>query len=66
MSAKQKKEVSGREGQSIIEYILMIAAVVAILMVFLGRGGFFQRSYNNVIELQGNDVYQMTNKIFFN
>jgi len=65
MSVKQKKEMSDRKGQSIIEYILMIAAVVAILIVFLGRGGVFQQSYNKVIKMQGNDMYQMANAIFF-
>jgi hypothetical protein len=65
MSTKQKKEMNGRKGQSIIEYILMIAAVVAILIIFLGRGGVFERSYNNVVQMQGNDMYGMTNEIFF-
>lgn len=65
MNVQQKKEMSSRKGQGIVEYILMIAAVIVVLLIFLGRGGIFQQSYNTVIKMQGQDIYRMTNVIFF-
>ena len=65
MNGKQKKEMNNRKGQGIVEYILMIAAVIVVLLIFLGRGGIFQQSYNTIIKMQGQDIYRMTNAIFF-
>jgi len=64
MNVKEKKVMCGQKGQSIVEYILMIAGVIIILLIFLGRGGFFQQSYNGVIDLQGNDMSIMADDIF--
>jgi len=42
-SGKKKK------GQSTVEYIILIAAVLAALIIFLGPGGPFQTAYNTTI-----------------
>ena len=65
MKMNRERKLNGKKGQSIIEYILMIAAVITVLLVFLKQGGFFSSTYNNVITMQGDDVFHMTNDIFF-
>lgn len=52
------------QGQGIVEYILLIAAVIAALIIFLGRGGIFERSYNNVITIQADDMLNVSEAIF--
>lgn len=60
-----KSEQMVKNGQSIIEYILLISAVIAALIFFFRPGGVFQRSYNGVIHQQGNVLQQDTKKMFF-
>ena len=64
MRLKQKQENMSRGGQSIVEYILLVAGMIALAIIFLGRGGVFERSYNSVIQTQGSDLLDMTNRIF--
>lgn len=52
------------KGQSIVEYIVLIAAVIAALLVFLGKGGVFQKSYEGVISGQGDNITDMSQRIF--
>lgn len=40
-SAPQRK----KKGQSTVEYILLVAAVLAALIVFLSPGGIFQQAF---------------------
>lgn len=51
-------------GQSIIEYIILIAMIIAALMVFLGRGGIFEQSYEGIISEQGDGITEMSEQIF--
>ena len=53
-----------RNGQSIIEYILLIVAVIVILLIFLGKGGVFEQAYNSVIQRQGSDMLNTARTIF--
>ena len=39
-------EVENRKGQSTLEYILVVAAVILAALVFLGRSGVFQNALN--------------------
>ena len=62
--AQQKNNSGNRTGQSIIEYIVMITAVVVALILFLGKGSVFEKSFNEVIKTQGEDITTMGDKIF--
>ncbi len=51
-------------GQGIIEYILLIAAVIVALLFFLGKDGPFEKSYNGMIDTQGKDILKTSEAIF--
>ena len=55
-----------RNGQSIVEYIILMAIVIALLLVFFnpGVGGYFRRAFTNVIEIQGRDMLNAARTIF--
>ncbi len=65
MKIIREEKAIGQVGQSIVEYIILVAAVIAVLIIFLGRGGTFEKSYNKVISTQGDDITSMSEKIFF-
>lgn len=64
MKTIQKKGVVGRIGQGIVEYTILVAVVITALIIFLGRGGVFEKSYNEVISTQGEDITDMSGRIF--
>jgi len=43
-SARRKKD-----GQSTVEYIILVAAILAALIIFLRPGGVFQSAYNTAL-----------------
>lgn len=65
MEKLRKKETSGQAGQSIVEYTILAAAVIAALIAFLAKGGVLERATNTIIIKQGDDLVTMTDKIFF-
>jgi len=65
MITKFRKTVHDRQGQSIVEYILLVSAVIVALLVFLGRGGIFDRSISNVTQSQGDRLIETAGNIFF-
>lgn len=60
---KRKKDVF-RGGQSLVEYIILMAVVIAFLVIFLSPGGHFQSMYQNVILQQGGDMFNVAVGIF--
>ena len=64
MMTQQKNKYHSQKGQSIVEYVILVAVVIAALIVFLGRGGIFERSYEKSISGQGDDIKAMADKIF--
>ena len=64
MRLKQKKESAGRQGQGIIEYILLVAAVIVCLLIFFRPGGVFEKAYNKTIQQQGDDMLGVAEVIF--
>ena len=52
-------------GQGIIEYLLLVTAVLVALILFFRRGSTFERSYTNVIETQGDILTNETVRMFF-
>lgn len=53
-------------GQGIVEYLLLMAAVIAVLLVFFSRNGVFEKSFNNVITTQAEGLLDSTLVIFGN
>ena len=41
--------LKNKRGQSTLEYIILVTAVVAVLLVFLGPTGIFRSSYNTTL-----------------
>ena len=56
MIGKLRKKLYGQIGQSLVEYIILVAVVIAALIFFLGRGGVFEGSYNKTIQTQGDII----------
>ena len=64
MRNKQSKGYIDQRGQSLIEYLILIAIVITVLLVVLGRGGIFERQYNAVIRQQGQDMVNAAIQLF--
>ena len=41
--------LKNKRGQSTLEYIILVTAVVAVLLVFLGSNGTFQSVFNRTL-----------------
>ncbi|OGX37826.1 MAG: hypothetical protein A3C36_05905 [Omnitrophica WOR_2 bacterium RIFCSPHIGHO2_02_FULL_52_10] len=54
----------GRRGQGVLEYILLMAAVIVALLMFFGNGGVFRKSYNEVITIQADEMTNSAETIF--
>ncbi|MCB9747078.1 MAG: class III signal peptide-containing protein [Candidatus Omnitrophica bacterium] len=52
-----------KAGQSTVEYIILVAAILAALIVFLKPGGIFQTRFNNAIVTGANDMVGMANRL---
>ncbi len=55
--------LKNKKGQSTLEYILLVAAVVAVLVTFLGPGGTFSTNLGNTLEKSTNDMLNMANRL---
>ena len=64
MTLKHTTQCKCAKGQSIIEYLLLITAVIVILLVFFVKGGAFQKTYDAVIKRQGDDMLNIALNIF--
>lgn len=53
--------LKNRRGQSTLEYIILVAAVVVALLAFLP--GTFSTAFNNTIAVTANDMQDMANRI---
>ena len=58
ISPKRKKK-----GQSTVEYIILVAAVLAALIIFLRPGGVFQTAFNDTIATGTNGMQVMANRL---
>ena len=56
-------ETGNREGQSMIEYILVVAAVIAAVLVFLSNNGIFQNALNATYDTNINSMLNMAERI---
>ena len=56
-------ETGNRDGQSTIEYILIVAAVIAAVLVFLSKNGIFQNALNATYDTNINSMLNMAERI---
>ena len=52
-----------RKGQSTIEYIVLVAGVIAALIIFLKPGGPFATAYNSTLTQGTNGMEDMANRL---
>lgn len=52
-----------KKGQSTVEYILLVAAVLAALIIFLGPNGVFQVAFNSTMSTGTNGMVAMANRL---
>ena len=64
MNKKQTKKGVSLDGQSIIEYLILVGVILALLIVFVGPGGYFQEAFNRTVQKQGGDMLNGAIMIF--
>ena len=52
-----------RKGQSTVEYIILVAAVIAALIVFLAPNGPFKNAFSNTLSTGTNGMDDMANRL---
>ena len=57
---KPKKK---RKGQSTVEYLVVVAAVLAVLLVFLGPSGIFRTTYNATLAKGTSSMTDLANRL---
>ena len=65
INSKKSHSKNYRLGQSMIEYILLFAAVITILIVAVGPGGIFSSKIEESLEKAAEGVRCMTNAICY-
>lgn len=56
-------ETRTRRAQSTIEYILVVAAVIVAVLIFLSRNGIFQNALNATYDANINSMLNMAERI---
>lgn len=52
-----------RKGQSTVEYIILVAAIIGALIVFLGDKGPFKKAYNDTLNEGTKGMVNMANRL---
>jgi uncharacterized protein (UPF0333 family) len=58
-----KNTQNKRKGQSTVEYIILVAAILAALIIFLRPGGVFQSSFNSTINASIQDMNDLGGRL---
>ena len=64
MLKRNKIKILKKKGQSTIEYILLVAAVLGALIYFLGPNGPFQDAFNSALQSSTNGMQNMATTLF--
>lgn len=52
-----------KKGQSTVEYVVLVAAVIALLFLFLQPGGVFRTAFNSTLASGTNGMEDMANRL---
>lgn len=52
-----------KRGQSTLEYLILLAMVIAVLVVFLMPGGLFSNAYNQSLQYGSNGMEMMAHRL---
>ena len=52
-----------KDGQSTVEYIILVAAVLAVLIIFLRPGGVFYKAYNQTLNTGTSGMTDMADRL---
>ncbi len=55
-----------QKGQNMVEYLLLFAGVVAVLLIALGPGGFASRAVDKSLDLSVDGFVSMTRNVYDN
>lgn len=55
--------IRSKRGQSTIEYLILVAGVIAILIVFLQSGGVFRTALNTTYQQATDGMVNMANRL---
>jgi len=58
-----KRQIKKRKGQSTVEYIILVAAVLAVFLVFLSPDGVFTKSLNSTLNSMATGVDDMSDRM---
>ena len=58
-----KKKPNKKKGQSTVEYIVLVAAVLAAILIFLGPSGIFQSTLNSALNEGTAEMLNMAERI---
>lgn len=61
---KKTKRLAKRKGQGLIEYLLLVTAVIVLLFTLFREGGSFSKVHQKVIDQQGKDMLNTAATIF--
>ena len=60
------KNSKNQSGQNVVEYALLIVAVMVIVIAFIGRGSYFRDSIEGIINGIPENINRLNDEIFFN
>lgn len=63
MLRRTKQTSKKKKGQSTVEYIVLVAAVLGVILVFLGPSGVFQGVLNGILGQATNGMTTLSNRI---
>jgi len=55
--------IKNKRGQSTVEYILLVTAVIVVIIVFVGQGGQFQSQLNSSLNSVTVDINDLGDKL---
>ena len=61
---KKVRTKQKRKGQSTVEYIVLVAAVIAVVFLFLKPGGLFQNTLNGSLKASANTMNTISNRLW--
>ena len=61
-----KGDDMNNKGQSMVEYLLLFAAVVAVLLIAVGPGGFVERAVDHSMDSSIDGFVSMANVVYQN